>query len=111
MNLISIVERTYNLSLNCNHHDQYINYSLSRCIRNIFSSFDYLTSLEDKEKIINWYKNNREMISNILDYNKKLNLSISLFGPNNEVKLYKKILREKCLVKKKKLKTLNKNIV
>lgn len=94
-----IVERTYKWSLSSNGKIDYIYFSLSRCIRNILSSLLYLKSKKEKAIILNWYRNNKCIVINILKYNIKLKYSICFFGPYLGIKLYKKIFREKNLLK------------
>lgn len=103
MNLASVVERTYNWSLNCTCKKEYINFSLSRCIRNVLGALNDFELPEEKKLIYDWYKNNRNMIMDILEYNKKLKYSINIFGPNNGIKVYKKMFREKYFITKEKV--------
>lgn len=105
MNLAKIIENTYKWSLNCDHKERYINYSLSRCIRNVLSALDIYDN-EDKRKILDWYKDNYQMIEDILKYNKKMKLSINIFGPQNGVKVYKKVFKEKYAITKEKVDTI-----
>lgn len=102
MNLASVIERTYKWSLNCACKKEYIYFSLSRCIRNVLSALNDFESPTDKKIIFDWYKRNRNMIMDILEYNKKLKYSINTFGPNNGIKVYKKVFREKYSITKEK---------
>jgi len=103
MNLASVIERTYNWSLNCTHKKEYIYFSLSRCIRNVLGALNDFESPEDKKIILDWYEKNRNMIMDILEYNKKLKYSINMFGPNDGIKFYKKLFREKYSITKEKV--------
>lgn len=103
MNLASIIERTYNWSLNCINKKKYIYFSLSRCIRNVLGELNNFELLEEKKLILDWYKKNRNMIRDILQYNKKLKYSIDILGPKNGIKIYKKIFREKYFITKEKV--------
>lgn len=103
MNLASVIDRTYNWGLNCTCKKEYINFSLSRCIRNVLGALNDFKLPEEKKLILDWYKKNGDMIMNILEYNKKLKYSIDIFGPNNGVKVYKKIFREKYSITKEKV--------
>ena len=103
MSLAKIVEDTYNWSINCDYKEKYINYSLSRCIRNIISAIDDYSNIEDKNRILNWYYEHYDMILDILDYNKKMKFSIETFGPQTGIKVYKKVFKEKYSIKKEKV--------
>lgn len=56
-----------------------------------------------KKIILDWYEKNRNMIMDILEYNKKLKYSINMFGPNDGIKFYKKLFREKYSITKEKV--------
>lgn len=103
MNLATVIERTYNWCLNCTHKKEYIYFSLSRCIRNVLGALNDFESLEDKKIILDWYEKNRNMIMDILEYNKKLKYAINMFGPNDGIKFYKKVFREKYSITKEKV--------
>ena len=103
MNLASVIERTYNWSLNCTCKKKYIYFSLSRCIRNVLDSLNDYELTEDKKLIFDWYERNMDIIMDILEYNKKLKYSINVLGPSNGVKVYKKIFREKYSITKEKV--------
>ena len=108
MNLTSIIERTYNWSLNCTNKKKYIYFSLTRCIRNVLGELNNFELPEEKKLILDWYKKNRNMINNILEYNKKLKYSIIILGPKNGIKIYKKIFREKYFITKEKVSNIKK---
>ena len=103
MNLATVIERTYNWCLNCTHKKEYIYFSLSRCIRNVLGALNDFESPEDKKVILDWYEKNRNMIMDILEYNKKLKYAINMFGPNDGIKFYKKVFREKYSITKEKV--------
>ncbi len=69
--LIKIVDITYKWN------NIYLYFSLSRCIKNIISSINYL---DNYDYINNWYKNNKKMINDILQGNKRLRICIKVFG-------------------------------
>lgn len=98
-NLVSIIQTTYNWNKDKEWDNKYIYFSLSRCIRNLLNSTNYLSN-EDSVIIINWYNENKDMIFDILKYNKKLALSLKLFGPKKGIKTYKKIFKDKNKTKK-----------
>ena len=69
--LIKIVDITYKWN------NIYLYFSLSRCIKNIISSINYL---DNYDYINNWYKSNKKMINDILQGNKRLRICIKVFG-------------------------------
>ena len=93
-NLTIIIKTTYEWNKNNTWDNKYIYFSLSRCIRNLLSSIDYLNE-EESNKIINWYSENKNIIFDILKYNKKFFISLKLFGPKKGIKIYKKLFKEK----------------
>ena len=100
MDLSKIIQRTYFWSFKCKDKKKYINFSLSRCIRNLLDGLNHSNNPKEKQFISSWYKKNYKMIMKILNYNKKLKILILLFGNKNGIKIYKRFFREKYKVKK-----------
>lgn len=95
-NLMEITKSSYEwyLKQNKKSDDNYIFFSLARCVRNILSSMFYL---DDNEKIYvrEWFNLNKKMIYNILKFNKKYKILLRTFGSYYGTKIYKKFFREK----------------
>lgn len=95
-NLMEITKSSYEwyLKQNKKSDDNYIFFSLARCVRNILSSMFYLN---DNEKIYvrEWFNLNKKMIYNILKFNKKYKILLRTFGSYYGTKIYKKFFREK----------------
>lgn len=95
-NLMEITKSSYEwyLKQNKKSDDNYIFFSLARCVRNILSSMFYLN---DNEKIYvrEWFNLNKKMIYNILKFNKKYKFLLRTFGSYYGTKIYKKFFREK----------------
>lgn len=95
-NLMEITKSSYEwyLKQNKKSDDNYIFFSLARCVRNILSSMFYLN---DNEKIYvrEWFNLNKKMIYNILKFNKKYKILLRTFGLYYGTKIYKKFFREK----------------
>ena len=89
--LIKIVDITYKWN------NIYLYFSLSRCIKNIISSINYL---DNYDYINNWYKNNKKMINDILQGNKRLRICIKVFGIRKGINIYRKYFKLKNKIKK-----------
>ncbi len=96
MNLMEITKTSYEWYLNQNkkNDDNYIYFSLARCVRNILSSMFYLNHNE-KIYVREWFNLNKNMIYNILKFNKKYKILLRTFGSYYGTKIYKKFFREK----------------
>lgn len=99
LNLIEITNKTMDWFVELNEKNKYIEFSLSRCIRNILSYMKN-ASCEQKKEILKWYYIRRKDIFKILRSNKKMKFSFIIFGPTLGLKIYKKIFREKYKLKK-----------
>ncbi len=100
-NLMEITKSSYEwyLTLNKKDNNNYFYFSLSRCIRNILSSMFYLNQKE-KTYVNKWFKSNKDMIYNILKFNKKYKFLLIIFGPYYGTKIYKTFFREKYISQK-----------
>lgn len=99
-NLMEITKSSYEWYLTLNRKgNNYFYFSLSRCIRNIFSSMFYLNQ-DEKIYVKKWFKSNKGMIYNILKFNRRYKILLSIFGPYYGTKIYKTFFREKYVLQK-----------
>lgn len=98
-NLTIIIESTYNWNKDKTWDNRYIFFSLSRCVKKLLNSLNYLKE-EDSEKIINWYRNNKNIVFDVLRYDKNLLILLKVFGPKKGIKIYKKKFKDKNKIKK-----------
>lgn len=95
--LIKIVDITYKWNNEIKWNNIYLYFSLSRCIKNIISSINYL---DNYDYINDWYKNNKKMINDILQGNKRLRICIKVFGIRKGINIYRKYFKLKNKIKK-----------
>jgi glycosyltransferase involved in cell wall biosynthesis len=92
MDLSKIVEIVYEWNKDKKWDNSYVYFSLSRCIKNLLYSTKYYGNKE-KEIILDWYNSHKKILFDILRYNKKMYISLKLFGPIKGIKIYKKLFK------------------